>query len=127
MAMNQGWAAVEMKTARLDDARRRPNLIRICERLAEQPGKSLSAALGPALRQAAHRLKLPAPDITVGMRTGDTPAEQRRLFARTPPDVLVTTPESLFLLLTSAARDSLRGVQTVIVDPALTTTTTAPG
>ena len=68
------------------------------------------------IRQAAHRLGLPVPDITVGMRTGDTPAEQRRLFARTPPDVLVTTPESLFLLLTSAARESLRGVQTVIVD-----------
>ncbi|MCW2632801.1 MAG: associated domain protein, partial [Pseudonocardia sp.] len=68
------------------------------------------------IRQAAHRLGTPAPDITVGMRTGDTPAEQRRLFARTPPDILVTTPESLFLLLTSAARDSLRGVETVIVD-----------
>ncbi len=68
------------------------------------------------IRQASHRLGHPDPDITVGMRTGDTPAEQRRNFARTPPDVLVTTPESLFLLLTSAARESLRGVETVIVD-----------
>ncbi|MHA6620908.1 ATP-dependent helicase [Pseudonocardia sp. DLS-67] len=68
------------------------------------------------IRQAATRLGLPVPDITVGMRTGDTPADERRQFARTPPDVLVTTPESLFLLLTSAARESLRGVQTVIVD-----------
>ncbi|MGH3687882.1 MAG: ATP-dependent helicase [Pseudonocardiaceae bacterium] len=68
------------------------------------------------IRQAAHRLGLPMPDIRVGMRTGDTPAEQRRAFTRTPPDVLVTTPESLFLLLTSAARESLRGVHTVIVD-----------
>ena len=50
------------------------------------------------------------------MRTGDTPADERRQFARTPPDVLVTTPESLFLLLTSAARESLRGVTTVILD-----------
>ena len=58
----------------------------------------------------------PVPDITVGMRTGDTPADERRQFARTPPDVLVTTPESLFLLLTSAARESLRGVTTVILD-----------
>jgi len=48
--------------------------------------------------------------------TGDTPADQRRAFARTPTDVLVTTPESLFLLLTSATRESLRGVHTVIVD-----------
>ena len=50
------------------------------------------------------------------MRTGDTPADERRAFARTPPDILITTPESLFLLLTSAARESLRGVETVIVD-----------
>ncbi|MGH3824568.1 MAG: DEAD/DEAH box helicase, partial [Pseudonocardiaceae bacterium] len=68
------------------------------------------------IRQAAHRLGLPQPDIRVGMRTGDTPTEQRRAFARTPTDVLVTTPESLFLLLTSAARESLRGIHTVIVD-----------
>ncbi len=68
------------------------------------------------IRQSAQRLGLPVPDITVGMRTGDTPADERRQFARTPPDVLVTTPESLFLLLTSAARESLRGVTTVILD-----------
>ena len=68
------------------------------------------------IRQAAQRLGLPVPDVTVGMRTGDTPADERRQFARTPPDVLVTTPESLFLLLTSAARESLRGVTTVILD-----------
>jgi ATP-dependent Lhr-like helicase len=68
------------------------------------------------IRQAAHRLGTPEPEITVGMRTGDTPAEDRRRFGRTPPDVLVTTPESLFLLLTSSARESLRGVRTVIVD-----------
>nr|WP_250028292.1 ATP-dependent helicase [Actinoplanes maris] len=68
------------------------------------------------IRQAAGRLGLTPPDITVSMRTGDTPADERRLFTRTPPDVLITTPESLFLLLTSAARDSLRGVETVIID-----------
>uniref|UniRef100_UPI001BDD257F DEAD/DEAH box helicase n=1 Tax=Pseudonocardia lacus TaxID=2835865 RepID=UPI001BDD257F len=68
------------------------------------------------IRQAGQRLGLPVPDITVGMRTGDTPTDERRRFARTPPDILVTTPESLFLLLTSAARESLRGVRTVILD-----------
>jgi len=68
------------------------------------------------IRQAAHRLGLAEPDIRVGTRTGDTPADERRSFARTPPDVFVTTPESLFLLLTSAARESLHGVETVIVD-----------
>ncbi|HKR51061.1 MAG TPA: ATP-dependent helicase [Pseudonocardiaceae bacterium] len=79
------------------------------------------------IRQAAHRLGLSQPDILVAMRTGDTPAEQRRAFARTPADVLVTTPESLFLLLTSAARESLRGVHTVIVDEVHAVATTKRG
>ncbi|MCE6997664.1 ATP-dependent helicase [Saccharothrix sp. S26] len=83
--------------------------------LAVDVERNLRAPLA-GIRQASHRLSLPEPDITVGMRTGDTPADARRAFARTPPDVLVTTPESLFLVLTSAARDSLRGVETVIVD-----------
>jgi ATP-dependent helicase Lhr and Lhr-like helicase len=68
------------------------------------------------IRQAAARLGLPVPDIAVAMRTGDTPADERRAFAKRPPDILITTPESLFLLLTSSARESLRGVETVIID-----------
>lgn len=68
------------------------------------------------IRQAAQRRGDTPPDITVGIRTGDTPADQRRSFARKPQDVLVTTPESLFLLLTSSARAALSGVETVIVD-----------
>jgi ATP-dependent Lhr-like helicase len=68
------------------------------------------------IRQAAQRLGQPVPDLTVGIRSGDTPADERRAFGRTPPDILITTPESLFLLLTSQARESLRGVETVIVD-----------
>ena len=50
------------------------------------------------------------------MRTGDTPAKERRELVKHPPDVLITTPESLFLLLTSAARETLRGVETLILD-----------
>ncbi len=68
------------------------------------------------IRHAAARLGLPEPEITVAVRSGDTPADERRAFARTPTDVLITTPESLFLLLTSAAREALTGVETVIVD-----------
>ncbi|MBV9593248.1 MAG: ATP-dependent helicase [Actinobacteria bacterium] len=68
------------------------------------------------IRQAAQRLQLPPPDITVAMRSGDTSADERRLFARRPADILITTPESLFLLLTANAREALRGVQTVIID-----------
>ncbi len=65
---------------------------------------------------AAARLGEPTPDISVASRTGDTPAEDRRNLARRPPDILITTPESLYLLLTSQAREILRGVEHVIVD-----------
>ena len=53
---------------------------------------------------------------TIGIRTGDTPASERAQMARTPPDILITTPESLYLLLTSQAREILRSVETVIID-----------
>src|SRR5688500_14145632 len=68
------------------------------------------------IRAAAQRLELSSPDVTVGVRTGDTPQEERRRFASSPPDILITTPESLFLLLTSAAREALTSIETVIVD-----------
>ncbi|MBB1243152.1 DEAD/DEAH box helicase, partial [Streptomyces durbertensis] len=68
------------------------------------------------IRQEAARLGQPEPDVRVAIRSGDTPAVERRSIARRPPDILITTPESLFLMLTSAARESLRGVETVILD-----------
>ncbi|MBB5872319.1 ATP-dependent Lhr-like helicase [Allocatelliglobosispora scoriae] len=83
--------------------------------LAVDVERNLRAPL-VGIRHAADRLGLPRPEITVGMRTGDTPADERRAFVRRPPDILITTPESLFLLLTSQARDALRHVETVIVD-----------
>jgi len=68
------------------------------------------------IRQTGERLGTTVPEVSVGIRSGDTPAAERRTLARTPPDILITTPESLFLMLTSQARDSLRHVETVIVD-----------
>ncbi|QUW18295.1 DEAD/DEAH box helicase [Agrococcus sp. Marseille-Q4369] len=59
---------------------------------------------------------LEPPPIRIGLRTGDTPQEERRAQAKHPPDILITTPESLFLLLTSRARETLRTVETVILD-----------
>src|SRR6188508_3523654 len=53
---------------------------------------------------------------TIAIRTGDTPASERARFQRQPSDILITTPESLYLLLTSRARDALRGVETIILD-----------
>ncbi|HKH52044.1 MAG TPA: crosslink repair DNA glycosylase YcaQ family protein, partial [Mycobacterium sp.] len=66
--------------------------------------------------RVAERRGVAAPDISVGVRSGDTPPAQRRTLITNPPDVLITTPESLFLMLTSAARETLAEVQTVIVD-----------
>src|SRR5918911_2426071 len=55
-------------------------------------------------------------DLRVAVRTGDTPQRERAAMLREPPDILITTPESLFLLLTSRARETLRGVETLILD-----------
>ncbi|MEU3569282.1 ATP-dependent helicase [Kitasatospora sp. NPDC036755] len=83
--------------------------------LAVDVERNLRAPL-TGLRQAAVRLGLPEPEVQVAIRSGDTPATDRRRFATHPPDILITTPESLFLLLTSASREALRGVDTVILD-----------
>ncbi|HOT56369.1 MAG TPA: ATP-dependent helicase, partial [Ornithinibacter sp.] len=97
--------------------------LRRCRVLYVSPMKALAVDVERNLRSplvgirhAATRLGLPEPDITVAVRSGDTPADERRAFARSPSDVLITTPESLFLLLTSAAREALAGVETVILD-----------
>lgn len=68
------------------------------------------------IRLAAERLGLAAPDIRVGVRSGDTAQRERAALVRRPPDVLITTPESLYLMLTSSASRTLEGVETVIVD-----------
>ena len=83
--------------------------------LAYDVERNLRAPL-VGIRRTAAQLGIEAPDITVATRTGDTSADERRDLARTPPDILVTTPESLYLLLTSQAREILRGVERVIVD-----------
>ncbi|MFB9882850.1 DEAD/DEAH box helicase [Planobispora siamensis] len=83
--------------------------------LAVDVERNLRAPLA-GLRQTARRLGLPVPEISVAIRSGDTSAEERRRFAAKPSDILITTPESLFLILTSQAREALSGVETVIVD-----------
>ncbi|HEY5018135.1 MAG TPA: DEAD/DEAH box helicase, partial [Streptosporangiaceae bacterium] len=96
---------------------------RRCRVVYVSPLKALAVDIERNLRspltgigQAARRLGLPEPEISVAVRTGDTAADERRKIVAHPPDILITTPESLFLLLTSAARDILRGVETIIVD-----------
>jgi ATP-dependent Lhr-like helicase len=83
--------------------------------LAVDVDKNLRAPLA-GIALAAERLGEAIHQPTVGLRTGDTSAEERRRLLRHPPDVLITTPESLYLMLTSSARDTLRTVEHVIVD-----------
>ncbi len=66
--------------------------------------------------QSARRLGVAAPGVTVGVRSGDTTSSDRRKLVTNPPDILITTPESLYLMLTSRAGETLRGVHTVIID-----------
>jgi ATP-dependent helicase Lhr and Lhr-like helicase len=77
--------------------------------------RNLRAPLA-GIRRTAERLGIDLPEVRVASRTGDTPAEARRQLVRDPPEILVTTPESLYLLLTSQAREALRGIEYVIVD-----------
>ena len=83
--------------------------------LAHDVDRNLRSPL-VGIRRHMETLGLAAPDITVAIRTGDTPPEARRSMERHPPDILITTPESLYLLLTSAARRILASVRWLIVD-----------
>ncbi|HVS68129.1 MAG TPA: DEAD/DEAH box helicase [Mycobacteriales bacterium] len=86
--------------------------------LAVDVERNLRAPLA-GIRHAARRIEVALPadaDLTIAMRTGDTTPEARRAFQKSSADILITTPESLYLLLTSKARESLGGVDTVIVD-----------
>ncbi len=100
-----------------DDPRRRTRVLYI------SPLKALGVDVERNLRspligvtQTTLRLGVTAPSITVGVRSGDTPSADRRALQKTPPDILITTPESLYLMLTASARETLDGVTTVIID-----------
>lgn len=82
------------------------------------PLKALGADVERNLRRplAGIRAVGPTRPISVGVRSGDTPARERRRLRNHPPSILITTPESLYLMLTSAVRETLRTVETVIVD-----------
>jgi ATP-dependent Lhr-like helicase len=94
------------------------------DRLTQAPGEGLRLLYVSPLKALNYDIErnLRSPlaglgsKLAVAVRTGDTPADERRRMLRTPPDILITTPESLFLLLTSQARETLRGVETVILD-----------
>ena len=100
---------------RSDNGRTRILYISPLKALAVDVERNLRAPLaGIAQRAAARGDTYHLPEVAV--RTGDTPAVERARFQREPADILITTPESLYLLLTSNAREALRSIETVIVD-----------
>jgi len=111
------WSVDRLATTPRPDKKQRCRVLYVSplKALAVDVERNLRAPL-TGIRHTSDRLGVPAPDITVGLRSGDTSAADRRRLGTTPPDILITTPESLFLMLTSQARESLRGIETVIVD-----------
>lgn len=83
--------------------------------LGTDVAKNLQAPL-EGITQVYQAQGLQVPQVSLAVRSGDTDARGRRAIAAHPPDILVTTPESLYLMLTSKVRSMLSGVQTVIVD-----------
>ncbi len=112
------WAIDRLATTPApDDRNLRTRVLYISplKALAVDVERNLRAPL-VGVTQTAKRLGMSPPEVTVGVRSGDTTSSDRRLLQRLPPDILITTPESLYLMLTASARDTLRGVETVIID-----------
>src|SRR5213592_542482 len=94
------------------------------DKLNSQPGRGLRLIYVSPLKALNYDIErnLRAPlaglesELRVSVRTGDTPQKERAEMLRNPPDILITTPESLYLLLTSRARENLKGVRTLILD-----------
>ena len=112
------WALDRLSTDPVPDdelARTRVLYLSPLRALAVDVEKNLRAPLqgiGFAADRSGEMVHTP----TVGIRSGDTPTRERRQLIRHPPDILITTPESLFLMLTSKARETLANVQHVIID-----------
>src|SRR5919107_609085 len=101
------WALARLVANPLPEGERKTRLVYV------SPLKALSYDIERNLRAP---LKGIGGDIEVAIRTGDTPQRERAQMLRKPPDVLITTPESLYLMLTSRAREILTDVEWVIVD-----------
>jgi ATP-dependent Lhr-like helicase len=97
----------------IDKLSREPDLGTGVKLVYVSPLKALSYDIERNLRAPLRGI---GADISVGLRTGDTSQKERREMAKNPPDILITTPESLYLMLSSAVRETLTGVEAVIVD-----------
>jgi ATP-dependent Lhr-like helicase len=109
------WALDRLTAEPLPEGERRTRLVYV------SPLKALSYDIERNLRAPLRGIEAglgdeEAPQVRVALRTGDTPQAERQRMLRHPPDILITTPESLYLMLTSRAQEILRGVEWVILD-----------
>src|SRR5215218_8378304 len=100
------WALDKLTRDAIPPAKQRCRVLYVSplKALAVDVERNLRAPL-TGITQVALRSGQPPPSVTVAVRSGDTAASERRAIATRPPDILITTPESLFLMLTSSARD----------------------
>src|SRR5438132_1534393 len=128
-AQEQGWPAIArggnvLIQAPTGSGKTLAAFLSAIDRFASSPGQGLRVLYVSPLKALNYDVErnLRGPlaglrsELRVAVRTGDTPQKERAAMLREPPDILITTPESLFLLLTSRARENLRSVETVIVD-----------
>ncbi|MEP6658649.1 MAG: DEAD/DEAH box helicase [Acidimicrobiales bacterium] len=124
------WSIDRIVTAPLPEKTRRTRVLYISplRALAFDVEKNLRAPIA-GIGLAAERLGVADGFVApvVGMRTGDSSSRDRAALIRHPPDILITTPESLYLMLTSSARETLRGVDVVIIDEIHAMATTKRG
>ncbi len=111
------WAIDRLSREPVPDEKARTRVLYLSplRALAVDIEKNLRSPLA-GVRLAGERMGIAVHEPTVGIRTGDTSANERRSLVRHPPDILITTPESLYLMLTSRARETLANVDTVIID-----------
>src|SRR5438874_12713676 len=128
-AQEQGWPAIAagghvLIQAPTGSGKTLAAFLSAIDRLTELPGAGLRLLYVSPLKALNYDVErnLRGPlaglrsELRVAVRTGDTPQRERAAMLRAPPDILITTPESLFLLLTSRARELLRSVDTLILD-----------
>jgi len=128
-AQAQGWPAIArgghvLIQAPTGSGKTLAAFLSAIDRLTDVPGQGLRVLYVSPLKALNYDVErnLRGPlaglrsDLRVAVRTGDTPQKERAAMLREPPDILITTPESLFLLLTSRARELLRSVETLILD-----------
>jgi ATP-dependent helicase Lhr and Lhr-like helicase len=111
------WTLDRLLSAPVPEERQRLRVLYVSplKALTYDVERNLRSPLAGIARESA-RSGIETASLRVGTRTGDTPAAERRDLLRHPPDILITTPESLYLLLTSSSRDALASVEHVIVD-----------